>query len=361
MPAQSGSASDDTSLIATADLPEADATVTRIELEANGTARWSISVRTRLTNESDVEDYRAFQEQFRADRETYRDRFEQRMTGVVSGAADATGRNMTASAFRAETSIQELPRRWGVVTYSVTWTNFATVADDAVVVGDVFEGGLYLGDGDYLEVVPPAEYEPTETSPPPTETEGRTVVWTGPEEFADQQPTVRFEPAESDATAADETTASSGSFSPPLVGVASIAALALVLGGIAVAVVSDRKPVARIRARLSGAFSSASGPADSADGEATGAATGVADDGASSADGADSASPPDPELLTDEDRVRRLLERNGGRIRQAEIADELEWSASKTSRVVSAMADEGTVEKLRIGRENVIDLLEDSE
>jgi Uncharacterized membrane-associated protein/domain len=60
--------------------------------------------------------------------------------------------------------------------------------------------------------------------------------------------------------------------------------------------------------------------------------------------------------LTDEERVRELLELNGGRIRQADIAAEFDWSDSKTSRVVGRMADDGSVEKLQLGRENLVAL-----
>jgi len=67
------------------------------------------------------------------------------------------------------------------------------------------------------------------------------------------------------------------------------------------------------------------------------------------------------ELATDEDRVLTLLESEGGRMRQAEIADRLDWSPSKTSRVMAEMADAGDIERLRIGRENVIDLADDED
>ncbi len=60
-------------------------------------------------------------------------------------------------------------------------------------------------------------------------------------------------------------------------------------------------------------------------------------------------------VLTNAERVSELL-RTHGRMRQCEIAAELDWSASKTSRTLSRMADDGAVAKLRIGRENVIDL-----
>jgi len=65
------------------------------------------------------------------------------------------------------------------------------------------------------------------------------------------------------------------------------------------------------------------------------------------------------EPITDEKRVRRLLESNGGQMRQADIVEAVDWSKSKTSRVVSSMAEEGTVEKIRIGRENVVRLAGD--
>jgi len=63
-----------------------------------------------------------------------------------------------------------------------------------------------------------------------------------------------------------------------------------------------------------------------------------------------------PELLTDEDRVRHLLDRSGGRMRQSAIVEETGWSKAKVSRLLSTMDDDGAIEKLSLGRENVISL-----
>uniref|UniRef100_A0A8A2VDD6 DUF4897 domain-containing protein n=2 Tax=Haloterrigena alkaliphila TaxID=2816475 RepID=A0A8A2VDD6_9EURY len=369
--AQSGETNgDDRSPLLPSVGPEVDTTVTRIDVAANGTARWSATIQTRLTNESDVDDYEAFQERFRADREEYADRFERRMTGVVSSASESTGRTMAASSFRAETSIQEVPRRWGTVTYSFTWTNFTATEDEAVVVGDVFEGGLYLDADDYLEIVGPDGYTPTATTPQPDETNGTTVVWTGPNDFTDQRPTASFEPASSESMAASASDSDRWlSLSPTLLGMTFVFMLALV--GLTLVVASDREPFSTIGSRLS-IPDSLETATESDDAESTAVNTdsdtstdepprsaAIAKPSDATASGADAAL--DSDLLTDENRVRRLLERNDGRMRQADIVDELEWSASKTSRVVSGMADEGTVEKLRIGRENVIDLVDDGD
>lgn len=69
----------------------------------------------------------------------------------------------------------------------------------------------------------------------------------------------------------------------------------------------------------------------------------------------------DIELLSDEERVLGLIENNGGRMKQAAIVEETDWSNAKVSQLLSEMAEEGSIEKLRIGRENLISLAEDIE
>lgn len=74
------------------------------------------------------------------------------------------------------------------------------------------------------------------------------------------------------------------------------------------------------------------------------------------ADDADGDDGVDLSLLSDEERVEHLLEQNGGRMKQANIVKETGWSDAKVSQLLSAMADEGRVDKLRLGRENLISL-----
>jgi uncharacterized membrane protein len=60
----------------------------------------------------------------------------------------------------------------------------------------------------------------------------------------------------------------------------------------------------------------------------------------------------------DRARVRRLLEANGGRLRQAEVVERTGWSKSKASRVLTRMAEDDQVRKISVGRENLITLPE---
>jgi hypothetical protein len=98
-------------------------------------------------------------------------------------------------------------------------------------------------------------------------------------------------------------------------------------------------------------------------GQTTGPAAGkTAEDTADPVAGGHSGSTDDPqdsaeideELLSDEERVERLLEQNGGRMKQADIVEETGWSNAKVSQLLSAMEEEGQIDKLRIGRENLI-------
>ncbi len=66
------------------------------------------------------------------------------------------------------------------------------------------------------------------------------------------------------------------------------------------------------------------------------------------------AAAPREEVVTDRERVHRLLVDHGGRMRQSEIVDSVEWSKAKVSRLLADLEADGEITKLRLGRENLI-------
>lgn len=310
--------------------PETDNTVTRIVLHPNGSATWTLQVRTRLENDEEASEYRAFQERFHENTSAYLGDFRGGVTGIVDGAREVTGREMRAERFAASTSIQTIPRRWGVVTFEFRWEGFAPVDGDRLVVGDVFEGGLFIAEGDSLEVVAPAGYRIASAEPTPDEFDGRVATWRGREDFADRRPRAVVEAAG---------TAATGPVPSPLL-----------LGGAAVAVLGVLAALGYRRY----------GKGRGADGTPDPAAAAGAGDAASAAGPATTATAPSPPgedvLMADEDYVLAALREHGGRMRQQAVAEELDWSRSKTSRVLGRMAEAGQVKKLQLGRENVIAL-----
>ena len=339
--------------------PDPDATVTRIGTAADGTANWTVTIRMRLDSNDSAEEFEAFRTEFERNRSTYLDRFRDRMAGVVENAEAVTEREMNATAFDATIGIQEVPRRWGYVTYRFRWEGFAAVAEGDVVVGDVFRGGLFLEADDILLLEAPTGYSVESADPTPDWTDGAQLQWTGPVSFEDQRPRTVFSSGEGQS--ATDTSTPDGdtdgdepdSGGLPLVGlfVAVVAAAGLAAVGAAYV----RRRGGASNTALSGTETHDDGNPErrsaggSSDGNAGVESASTGEEGANTGLGLD-------ELATDEDRVLALLEAEDGRIRQAEIADRLDWSASKTSRVVSRMAEDGEIEKLRLGRENVIDL-----
>ncbi|SFR34452.1 helix-turn-helix transcriptional regulator [Halogeometricum limi] len=99
--------------------------------------------------------------------------------------------------------------------------------------------------------------------------------------------------------------------------------------------------------------------AGGADGDATASPTDAGGD--ADGDEGEGEEEVDLSLLSDEERVEHLLEREGGRMKQANIVKETGWSDAKVSQLLSAMADEGRVEKLRLGRENLISLPDEAD
>lgn len=66
--------------------------------------------------------------------------------------------------------------------------------------------------------------------------------------------------------------------------------------------------------------------------------------------------PASSSLPEDQQFVVELLECNDGRVRQSTIVEASDWSKSKVSRLLSTMESEGYVQKIPVGRENVIAL-----
>ena len=72
-----------------------------------------------------------------------------------------------------------------------------------------------------------------------------------------------------------------------------------------------------------------------------------ADDDADEADDAD-------DILTDEGQVLKLLRENRDRMKQVDIVEETGWSKSKVSRLLSRMEERGDINRLRVGRGNIV-------
>jgi len=313
-----------------------------VAVEPDGDAVWETQYRVRLASGDEEQAFEELRADVASDPDAYTERFGERMRATAGTAENATGREMNVTNVTVTAERRELPQSYGVITYRFEWRNFAAVEGDRLRVGDAVDA-LFLDEATSLIVSWPDGYRLGEASPSPTETREDAVVWEGPVDFTEGEPRVAIEPA--------------GLVAGPLpfVGLGLLVAVAVAVG-------YRRRPWRGSTPDGAPAATAADGDAATGGAAAGASASAAAGDGSEPRSGepADDAGVPpvDEELLSNEEQVLRLVEANDGRMKQKRVAEELDWTAAKTSQVVTGLRDEGDLDGFRLGRENVLSLPE---
>lgn len=296
-------ATDESITAALAPTTDFDAVTVRIAVGHDRRAEWTISYRYGF----DDPDARAAFERWNRSRRGPPGRFvDQLRTHAVPAAESRTGRSMSVG--NATVRADQVTPTSGTITYRFTWTNFAGRSDGELVVGDAI-AGYRLGPREALLIEWDDPYRRVRVAPDPDAARDGVVRWDGERLFASDRPVVALD--------------GGGPVLPMW---------ALALLGVVIALGAGwtgRDAIARVRTRA-------------ASGDAT---DGGADDGTD-----------DLDLRTDEEVVLDALDRHGGRMKQQTLLDEVEWSRTKTSDVVTDMHEAGQIDRFRLGRENVITL-----
>ena len=365
-----GADGDQTSLVIQTGPEGFDETVFEIELTADGDARWTVQHSRPLGDNESVKEFKTFADRFRTEELDVYQRFQTRAQRLTDQGSEVTGREMEATDFRRDAYVNELGQRRGVITMSFRWSNFATVENETVVVGDLFAGGFAITDGQRLRLrageglaFSPASVEPKpdSMSTPSNLTESETVTWFGEREFADARPRAELVPPERLEDTAGQESTDDGQSSADDTGVGdgetssdgSVDDTVDESGDGGMGMVPFAVAGVVILLAVSGAVAwYGRQNEESTATESTPPASEPVDGAASP----EPATPSPDELLTDEDRVIQLLEDNDGRMKQVNIVEQTEWSKSKVSMLLSDMEDDGEITKLRVGRENIISL-----
>ncbi|UPW01913.1 hypothetical protein M0R88_07400 [Halorussus gelatinilyticus] len=331
-----------------------ETTAIHVTLRENGDARWNITARYRLEDDNETEAFRelaAKYEDGRAD------------TGLTSATFERVVERVNASIDRSM-ALREVGRSArlqhngtvGVLSLSFTWTNFTQIADEQIVLGDAFWIGSdtwlpALDEDQTLTISVPSQYYLSSGSPSGGKIVNGTVLrYDGPQQFERGDFAITYSPK---STETSTTTRKKGILpgGSSLWGI--VVVFLLLTGSFGAYALAQRRDVDPTPV--------ADPSSDDSPGDDTGASAvvsrpngggeAVADDGEDDE--------PEPELLSDEERVLRLLRDNDGRMKQGQIVKETNWSNAKVSQLLSKMDDNDDVDKLRIGRENLITLPEE--
>lgn len=303
-----------------------------IDVHADSNATWEVTTRHTLQSEEDVRAFDQLVEELRRG-EANSSHDEGMFRNYAELAAESTGREMAIRDVRYTGTVTD-DNSTGLLTMSFTWTNFAQpTEDDGLRVGDAFttpNGGTWfpwLADGQQLTIETPRNYEVQNSFSGIRE---GSVVATGPMDLREQPIYVVY-----DSTQLPEPPRPA--ITPELL--AGIGAMLLLVVAGVWYLRQQEETIPQSDAGMTRQASTGDGDEDAEMAESSSEESGV-----------------DLSLLSDEERVEYLLEQRGGRMRQADIVKETGWSDAKVSQLLSAMADEERVNKLRIGRENLISL-----
>lgn len=314
-----------------------------VELRADGGADWTVRTTVPLDTPEERDAFRSYGERFAAGEATAGPGIEF-FESAASAASTAADREMQITNVERRYSLDSGA---GTLQLEFRWTNFLATEGDGYRLADA----LMTGDGTWLRSLE-AGQEIRLYTPPNYDIqqsiEARQVndslVVTGPETFDAEEFVVVYEPAEGSPGTAESPTRNGPTPDEGVDGivVGILGLLFLVVGVLAAWRWRGDEPI--------DAVAGDDGPDEGGNAQMT-----------TPADAGSTERAVDTELLSDEERVETLLEQHGGRMRQAAIVEETDWSDAKVSQLLSRMADEGQIEKLRLGRENVISLPGDEE
>ena len=313
-----------------------DSVLLRATLQPDGSADWTVEYRIRLDDANATAAFESLQSDIRANRSAFETRFAERMRPTVNAAENATGRSMAIRDVAVTAERQTLGQEYGVITYTFEWTNFAVVNGSRIEAGDAL-AGLFLDEETSLTIAWPDTHRSVTVRPSPTGTDARSVTWAGRFDFASDEPAVVVDAQATATPGAGTTTAPAGqddgadgpSGDGDGDGGPSTALLALV-GVILIAAVG-------VGAWLYTRRRGRPGRAESDRAE-------------------EPPTEPPSDLLSNEERVLQLLSQHGGRMKQQQVAEELDWTDAKTSQVVSNLREDEEINSFRLGRENVLTL-----
>lgn len=329
---QPTSSSPDTQTEVAVDGQEFDQQTFRIDVQANGSVRWTYVYRRDLASQSEREQFTAFAEEFNdQDTPEMYANFKQGAQLLTETGMNQTGRQMNASSFTHEAYVSRLDNS-GIVEMSFLWSNFSEIDGNQVIVGDVFTGGLYIRQNQRIEISWSDEMSVVSASPQPDDQSSNTYTWTASNssrQFYDSKPKVVLETNNGD-TSGYATTADS----LPRSWLAGIVVLVLVGLGVVLAfrrgMITISRPFKRHDPAIEQSRPREEVPAIS-----------------------------EADLMTDEDRILSLLRDNDGQMKQVKIVEQTGWSKSKVSMLLSEMDEEEIISKIRVGRENIISLVGD--
>ncbi len=266
---------------------------TKIEINSDTSAQWAIEIKySENTEDNEIQELAAS--------------MMDNMIQKASASAVVTGRSMAIENYVMSGPVQI--QNYKKIRCEFKWTNFVETDGGELVLGDAIETGLLdlATTSDYLTITYPEGYVARAISPNPDQTSGRDLTWIGPESFGFGQPVITMR-----------------ALSSPIPYIILVVVLSLGLGaGWFLWFKKLFKPMLKTKQE-------SELPAEVR---------------------------VEPTLKSDSERVTEILRAAGGKLYQNELVRRLDISKSKCSEILNSMEQNGEIQRMRMGRTNLVTL-----
>lgn len=280
-----------------------------IEIDTNSSAVYVYKRVFVLKTEDDEGVFQQYLSEFEDRKEELLERFTNDALYMVNRASDITNRSMTARDFNVSAyMLQTVTGSSGIIEYKFTWEGFAFVNKGHIKMGDVFEVGLVLLEKNELSIQYPEGYEVVSMEPEPDFmlNQERRLIWVGPKLFATGTPVVALAKVKGFLNDLQMYVLMIGS------------ATGISIFAFFYHKFREKKKRKEILKRTPTAIF---------------------------------------EAESEENKIVDLLQTRGGYLRQSMIVEELGFSKSRTSEILSNMEKKGLIERHKKGREKLVVLL----
>ncbi len=277
-----------------------------IQVDSNGSAAWTITQVTSIN--STIDTWEGYQ---------------QRVSSIIDEAANRTGRAMGVDANSFEMGTDNYQDSQSKETeYRFVWLNFSMIEDEQITFGDVFQNANFFnqlyGEG-ALQIIYPPSFTVQSVSPSPNLRDdfSHSLEWLGTQFFATSNPSITLTSSQESPSPAPSPIGNNQGLGLPEILV--IVAIVVIVASLTGFYLARRRRKQEGLAKLSRL-------------------------------------PSMPLIESEEQKIIKILEANGGSAYQSAITDQTRFSKAKTSQLLAELERKGVVTRYKKGRDKIVTL-----
>jgi len=165
-----------------------------IKVYEDGSALWNLETRFELKTQEDVDFFNEYMEALEENKEVIIQRKKESLQDIINNVAYSSGREMTIENISLNYQITDsINKKYGVVNFKFLWKGFGLKNKEIIKIGDAFNEGSYLEEGEVLLIELPEGYSINRIYPEPNEKRENSLFWYGPKILLENEPNIYLE------------------------------------------------------------------------------------------------------------------------------------------------------------------------